>query len=230
VRVLIVGAGDIGYYLAKTLSASGHAVSVLEQDEQICESVAASMDVLVVRGDGSKMRDLADAGADQADVVAAVTGKDADNLVICQLAKRRFKVPRTIARVHNPRNEQVFRQLGVDVVVSSTSIIARSIEQRVTSEEVKAVLALERGNMFLVEVTVGSDSRVAYHAIQDLKEVLPEDGIIVSVIRGEQAIVPRGGTVLRPGDDVLVLTSDAGRRKVDMAFADAKNGGNSHGR
>lgn len=231
-RVLIVGAGNVGYYLAKTLLASGHVVSVLEQDQKACESVARDIGVLVVRGDGSKVRDLADAGADRADVVAAVTRRDADNLVICQLAKKKFGVPRTIARVSNPQNEQVFRSLGVDVVVSSTSLIAASIEQKVVSDEVRTVLSLERGNMFLVETIVGQGAMVANQAIRDLGDLLPPDCIIVTIVRKDKALIPRGSTVLEPGDEVFALTSAEGRKRLRRLFGEhvPENGGMQYGK
>jgi trk system potassium uptake protein TrkA len=227
-NVLIVGGGGVGYYLAKTLRSSGHNVSVLEEDEATGRNLARDLDVLVVRGDGSKVRDLADAGADQAEVVAAVTGRDEDNLVVCQLAKRRFGVAKTIARVKNPANEKTFRKLGVDVVVSSTSIIASSIEQGVSVEEVRTVLALGKRDMFLIRITVSPHSPVINREVRDMVAELPDDCILVTIVRGDKALIPRGATVVKAGDEVFALASSSGGKRLREILTASQDGWLGH--
>ncbi|MCO5228555.1 MAG: TrkA family potassium uptake protein [Thermomicrobiales bacterium] len=119
--VIVVGAGKVGYYLAKTLLMEDHEVLLIERDVSKVEYYAERLGAVVIRGDGAEASVLEQAGAVRADVVVAVTGEDEDNLVVCQVAKNRFKVGRTIARVNNPKNEQLFRLLGVDVTVSQTN-------------------------------------------------------------------------------------------------------------
>jgi len=126
--IIIVGAGKVGYFLAKRLCASKHTVSIVEKDKDTCETIAKELEALVVNGDGCDPEILEEAGAKRADVVAAVTGDDEDNLIICQLAKELFNAKRTVGRVNNPDNERVFSELDIDVPVDSTMIIGKIIE------------------------------------------------------------------------------------------------------
>ncbi|MDD4954059.1 MAG: NAD-binding protein, partial [Candidatus Omnitrophica bacterium] len=119
-NILIVGAGKVGYFLAKRLITSKHTVCIVEKDKNICETIAKELEALIINGDGCDPRILEEAGIERADVMAAVTGDDEDNLIICQVAKERFSVNRTVGRVNNPDNEHTFSELGVDVPVDST--------------------------------------------------------------------------------------------------------------
>jgi trk system potassium uptake protein TrkA len=129
VFVLVVGGGKVGYYLAKELIEAGHEVVLMEKDPGRATQIADDIGSIVIARDGCEGNQLAEAGCERADVVAAVTGDDEDNLVICQMAKHHFDVPRTIARVNNPKNEALFRHLGVDELFSPTRMILGSIEQ-----------------------------------------------------------------------------------------------------
>src|SRR5881397_1906271 len=116
--VLVVGGGKVGYYLAKELVESGHEVVLMEKDHARADQIADEIGSIVIAHDGCEGKYLAEAGANRADIVAAVTGDDEDNLVICQMAKHHFDVPRTIARVNNPKNEALFKHLGVDELLA----------------------------------------------------------------------------------------------------------------
>ena len=133
--VLVVGGGKVGYYLTRELSESGHEVVLMEKDRRRADQIADEIGSIVVAKDGCEGSALADAGANRADVVAAVTGDDEDNLVICQMAKHHFAVPKTIARVNNPKNEPLFKHLGVDELISPTRMILGSIEQDIPVHE-----------------------------------------------------------------------------------------------
>ena len=127
--IVIGGGGQVGYYLAKGLIEQGHEVLLLEKDRKRVEHLSEELgETSVVRGDACEARTLAEVGASRANLVIAVTGDDEDNLVICQVAKARFHVPSTIARVNNPRNEGLFRRLGIDVIISPTQSILHMIE------------------------------------------------------------------------------------------------------
>src|SRR5215208_3178216 len=130
--VLVVGGGKVGYYLTKELIESGHEVALMEKDRGRADQIADEVGSVVIGHDGCEGKYLQEAGANRADIVAAVTGDDEDNLVICQMAKHHFDVPRTIARVNNPKNERLFRHLGVDEIISPTRMILGSIEQDLT--------------------------------------------------------------------------------------------------
>lgn len=202
--ILIVGAGKVGYFLAKRLIANNHTVSIVDKDKTICEDIAKELEALVINGDGCDPRILEEAGIERTDVVAAVTGDDEDNLVICQLAKERFNVGRTVGRVNNPNNEHTFAELGIDVPVDSTKIIAKIIEEEVSFSDFVNLMSFKRGKLAIVRVDLPEDSPVINKEIKDIE--LPADSVLVSILRQEEVIVPKGNTVLKPGDDVIALT------------------------
>jgi len=203
--IVIVGAGRVGFYLAQKLIHDKHSVAVIEKDKARCEGISQNIDALVINGDGCETRYLEDAQIGRADVVAAVTADDEDNLIICQLAKEVFNVRRTVARVNNPRNEHVFSELGVDVPVNATTIIAKIIEEEVSFEDVINLMTFKRGKLALVRVDLTSESPVVDKHAGEI--TLPENSVLVSIVRGESIIVPNKETVLRKGDDIIALTT-----------------------
>ena len=202
--IVIVGAGRIGFNLAQKLIQDKHAVTVIEKDKTRCEGISQNMNAMVINGDGCEPKYLEDAKVDRADVVAAVTADDEDNLIICQLAKEVFSVRRTVARVNNPRNEHIFTELGVDVPVNSTTIIAKIIEEEVSFEDVINLMTFKRGRLALVRVDLTSESPIIDKCVKDI--TIPENSVFVSIVRGDTIIVPKGETVLRKGDDIIALT------------------------
>ncbi len=202
--ILIVGAGKVGYFLAKRLDQGKHTVSIIDKDRQICEEIAKELEILVVNGDGCDPKILEEAGIQRADVVAAVTGDDEDNLVVCQLAKEKFNIQRTVGRVNNPDNEHTFSELGIDVPVDSTKIIAKIIEEEVSFSDFVNLMSFKRGKLAIVRVDLPSDAPVINQQIKDIN--LPKDAVLVSIVRGEEVILPKGDTVLKAGDDVIALT------------------------
>lgn len=203
--IVIVGAGRIGFNLAQKLVQDKHAVTVIEKDKLRCEGIAQNLDAMVISGDGCEPATLEDAQIARADVVAAVTADDEDNLIICQLAKEVFGVRRTVARVNNPRNEHIFTELGVDVPVNATAIIAKIIEEESSFEDFISLMTFKRGKLALVRVDLTDESPVHDKAVKQIK--LPENSVLVSVVRGEHVIVPNGDTVLQRGDDLIALTT-----------------------
>ncbi len=202
--ILIVGAGKVGYFLAKRLISGGHTVSVIDKNKPLCEQIAKELEILIIHGDGCDPHILEEAGIERADVLAAVTGDDEDNLVICQLAKEIFRIQRTVARVNNPANEHTFSELGVDVPIDATSIIAKIIEEEVSFSDFVNLMSFKRGKLAIVRVDLPDDSPVINKKIRDIK--LPPDSNLVSILREERVIVPKGDTVLEPGDDLIAIT------------------------
>ncbi len=202
--ILIIGAGKVGYFLAKRLCLGNHTVSIVEKDRLICEQMARELDALVINGDGCDPRILEEAGIERANVVAAVTGDDEDNLIICQLAKERFNIRRSVGRVNNPDNEHTFAELGVDVPVDATKIIAKIIEEEVSFSDFVNLMSFKRGKLAIVRVDLPNDSPVIEKEIKDIE--LPPDSVLVSIVRQDEVIVPKGNTVLKPGDDIIALT------------------------
>ncbi|MDN5363601.1 MAG: trk/ktr system potassium uptake protein [Eubacteriales bacterium] len=210
--IVVAGGGKVGYYLTKMLLDEGHEVTVIETDPAICEAIAEELGIMVINGDASSLDILDDAGVGQADVLAAVTGKDQDNLVICQLAKRNFGVPKTVARVNNPKNQRLFYQLGVDVAISSTAIIAQVIETELITQHIKTLLTMKKGDASIVEVDLPADSPAAGRQVKELG--LPADCVLVSIIRGDNVIIPHGRTVLEIGDAIVAIVSKKSRNKM----------------
>jgi trk system potassium uptake protein len=202
--IIIVGAGKVGYFLAKRLCQNKHGVSIVEKDKTTCEEIAKELDLMVIRGDGCDPQILEQAGAARADVVAAVTGDDEDNLIICQLAKELFHVKRTVGRVNNPQNEQTFSELGVDVPMNSTEIIAKIIEEEASFSDFVSLLSFKRGKLAIVRVDLPENSPVIDKQVKDIQ--WPENSVLLSVVRQDDVVIPRGDTVLRAGDDVIALT------------------------
>jgi len=210
--IIIVGAGRIGFNLAQKLIQDKHTVTVIEKDKARCEGISERLDAMVINGDGCEPRFLEDAEVGRADVIAAVTSEDEDNLIVCQLAKEVFGVRRTVARVNNPKNEKIFSELGVDVPVNSTTIIAKIIEEEASFEDFVNLMTFKRGKLALVRVDLTADSPVIDKRIMDI--VIPENSVFVSIVRGESIVVPKGDTVLKKGDDVIALTMIENERQL----------------
>jgi len=203
--VLIVGGGKVGKSLAKALAGAGYDVAVVEKDEKIAGKIAEDVDkALIIAGDGCDPARLEDAGIARAQVVTAVTGDDEDNLIICQLARDTFGVPRVIARVNNPSNVITFQKLGIDTV-SSTTIITKLIEEEATIGDIFTLLALKRGKLSIVEAILSPKSPAANKAIKELK--LPAESILATIIRENQIIFPKGNIKLLPGDSIIALST-----------------------
>ena len=167
-------------------------------------------------GDGCEARTLADAGAERADLMLAMTGDDEDNLVMCQVAKKRFTVGRTIARINNPKNQEIFRLLGIDATVSATDVVLSVIEQEIPSENLVRLLQLRGADVELVEATVPDGSPLIGREMRSLP--LPAESTIAIVIRSGQPIFPTGSTVLEGGDEVLALTRSAHEEDLRRMF------------
>jgi trk system potassium uptake protein TrkA len=203
VFVLVVGGGKVGYYLAKELLDSGHEVALMEKDASRARQIADEIGSIVIPHDGCEGKYLGEAGCNRADVVAAVTGDDEDNLVICQMAKHHFDVPRTIARVNNPTNESLFRHLGVDELISPTRMILGSIEQDIPVHELLHRAALGEGELELIEAHLQRGSPAIGRAPRDL--AIPDGCSLFAVIREGVASPLGADTVLLEGDKVIAI-------------------------
>jgi trk system potassium uptake protein TrkA len=213
--ILIGGGGQVGYYLTKGLLQQGHEVLLLEKDGRRVEQLREELGTSVTRGDACEARVMTEVGGDRADLVIAVTGDDEDNLVICQMAKKRFKVPKTIARVNNPRNDDLFVRLGIDVTVSPTRTILHMIEAEIPHHTIVPLMTLTRAGLSLVELTVPPDSPAAGNTLQALS--LPPSVNIALVVRGDQNITPSGDTVIEPEDRIFALVTQEGEAALREA-------------
>jgi trk system potassium uptake protein TrkA len=201
--VIIMGGGRVGYYLGRTLLEESHEITVVEADPEIFGLVSRQLDCPVIQGDGSAYSVLERAGARRCDVFVAVTNHDQDNLIACQVARREFGIPKTIARVKNPKAELVMQQLGVDVTVSSTAIISSLIESELPVHKIRTLLSLRAGQLEIMEYVLDGNSPVVGRQLKEL--TMPPNCNIVTILRDGGAVVPRGDTSFQGGDTVLAL-------------------------
>ncbi len=207
-KALIVGGGSVGRFIAEQLGATGHTVVILDNDASVVKQHAALgvPGVTWAKGDGCELGALKTVGVAECDVVAAVTGDDEDNLVVSLLSKQEFGVPRVVARVNNPNNEWMFNEMwGVDVSVSTPHLITGLVQEAVAVGSFVRLLSFEGGKAKLAEVTLAEGSPAADKEVVALG--FPREATVVAVLRKDRVVVPRGDTVLRVGDEVIVLVA-----------------------
>ena len=205
--IIVVGAGKVGYYLAKELleAPEGHEVLIIEQDAAKCERVTQELGDIALQGDGCEAATMETAGFGRADMVIAVTGDDEDNLVVCQVAKAKFNVPRTVARINNPKNESIFKRLGIDTTVSATAAVLAQIEQELPTHPLIHLLQLKGGGLEIVEVKVPRSASVVGRRIGEL--LLPQQSLITLIVDADGTPrVPSNDTVIRAEDQVVAVT------------------------
>ena len=204
--IIIVGGGRLGYYLTKALLDEGHEVLIIERDGTICETISGEMGSVCVHGDGCEVSTLAEVGTGRADILVAVTGGDEDNLVACQVAKHKFNVPRTIARIRNPINEIIFKKLGIDVTVSSTNIILERIEEEVPTHPLTHLLTIGDKGLEIVEIKIPPKSITIGKTIKELS--LSSESTLSLIIRKEhRPIIPRDNTIIQAEDQIIAVTT-----------------------
>ena len=203
--IIVIGGGKIGYYLSRTLLSEGHEVLVIEKDQAKCQHISDELGSICIRGDGCEATTLAEAGTGRANMLIAVTPEDEDNLVSCQMAKQKFNVPMTIARLNNPKNRPIFKKLGIDVAVSSIDLILEHIEEEVPTHPLTHLLSLKDGEQEIVEVKVPPTSPVVGKRLKDIP--LPRDSFLSLIIGKEKgAQLPTPNTIIEPDDRLIAVT------------------------
>lgn len=215
-KALIIGGGKIGYYLAKVLREKGYDISVIEIEKEACQIFANELKVTVIRGDGTCLSVLERAGVKTCNSFIAVTGRDEDNLVACQMAKRLYNVEKTIAKVNNPKNVDALQALGVDIVVSSTDNITGLLEREIGSGRIKEILPLNDGKAGVFELNLEEDFSLADIPLSELN--VPHTCNIICITRNNTLIIPRGHTTLHIGDKLMILANQKDKNDVYKAF------------
>ncbi len=201
--VLIVGAGKVGWNLARELIAKSHEVTVVESDPRRYAVVEEELEHSVHYGDGSELWVLERAGIERADLVIAVTGDDEDNILISQVAREKYGVTRVVARCNNPRNLEHFELLGVKPAISATDLILRLIEHEVPKYGLVHLLDLPEERLEIIELEVADDSEAAGKKVADLG--LPDGSLVISILRDGGGFVPTGESVVQANDEVLLV-------------------------
>lgn len=216
--VIIAGGGRTGAQLARILLAQGHQVHLIENRPEILARLHKELPTeSLIEGRPYDPLILDQAGAADADILAACTSEDEINLTLCYMARSRYKIPRTIARINNPRAAWLFdEKFNVDVAVSQANLMASIIQEEMSLGDMMTLLKLRRGNYSLVEEKIPVGAPAIGQAIKDL--ALPEDCVIAAIIRQGEVVVPRGATIIEAGDEVLAVTDSEGAVKLGKLF------------
>ncbi len=206
-RVMLIGGGETIetiYFLARLFAHRGYQVTIVNPYPAETLLLSRRVKATVILGDGSDPTVLEEAGARRADVVLSLTPYDPDNLVACQLAQKLYGVPRTLALVNDPDNEEVFRRLGITEVFSATRVIGSLIEGRTVFDEITHLFPADEGRLHVTEVVLGEGAPAAEKTLQELE--LPPESLVACIIRGGQAIVPGGEDCLQVADRLILLS------------------------
>ncbi len=215
--IVIIGGGRVGYYLSKALLDEGHEVLIIEKAANVCETINDELGSICYRGDGCETSTLAQVGTGRADMLVAVTGDDADNLVACQVAKHKFKVPRTIARIRNPKNQVLFKKLGIDVTISSTNVILEQITEEVPTHPVVHLREIRDRGLEIIEVKIPQGATTIGKAIRDI--VLPSGTLLPLIIRkAQKPVVPNPNTLLVAEDQVIAVVDPSSEEELRKAL------------
>ena len=220
--VLIVGAGKVGWNLARELIGKGHELTVVEADAARYATVEDELEHAVQYGDGSELWVLERGGIERADMVIAVTGDDEDNILICQVAREKYGVERVIARCNNPRNLQHFELLGIKPAVSATDLILRLIEHEVPQYGPLHLLDLPQERLEIIELEVAADSPAAGHQVKDLG--LPDGSLVIAIMRDGTGFVPLADSAIEAGDEVLLVLDTGLEDRVAARFQSPARG------
>jgi trk system potassium uptake protein TrkA len=215
--IIVIGGGKVGYFLARTLLDEGHEIVVVEKDPARTEFICNELGSVCVRGDGCEVATLTEVGTGRAEMFIAVTGDDEDNLIACQVAKHKFNVPRTVARINNPKNEVIFKELGIDVAVSSTNIILESIQEEVPTHSLTHLLDIRERGLEIVELKIPADAKTVGKEIREL-QLPPESRLFLIIPKQEKPRLPTASTVLEAEDQIIAITTPESEEALRIAL------------
>jgi len=215
--IIVIGGGKVGYYLARTLLGEGHEIVVVEKDPARTEFICNELGSVCIRGDGCEVATLTEVGTGRAEMFIAVTGDDEDNLIACQVAKHKFNVPRTVARINNPKNEAIFKELGIDVAVSSTNIILESIQEEVPTHSLTHLLDIRDKGLEIVELKIPADAKTVGKKIKDI-HLPPKSRLFLIIPKQEKPRLPTASTVLQAEDQIIAVTTPESEEALRTAL------------
>ncbi|WP_033165908.1 TrkA family potassium uptake protein [Clostridium sp. KNHs205] len=217
-KIVVIGGGQVGSYLANLLLSNGHDVKVIEHREKVFAKLEEELPKeILLFGNGSDPVILEQAGIDEAQVVAAVTGADEVNLVVSTLAKMEFAVPRVVARVNNPKNKWLFNAtMGVDVGVNQADLMGHFVVEEMDLKSMFTLFKLNRGDYSIVQIKVADKAPAADKLVKDLS--IPKKAVLIAINRAEKTIIPKGDTKIVAEDEILFLTDEHSRKVLNDIF------------
>ena len=203
--IVIVGCSEVGFYLSRALAATGHEVAVIEREPQRYQVLTENLGIIALLGDGSDPDVLRRAGVERADAVVALTGVDATNLVICQIVRYMYQTPRTVTLVKDPKNEPIFEEMGIDVVVNWINLALGALEAGVPGQPLRHLMALRQPGRELVCVSVPAGADIVGRRLNEVN--LPPDSFISLVVKRGHATLPTGQIMVEADDELVAVTS-----------------------
>ena len=203
--IVVIGGGRVGYYLTKALLDEGHEIAIIEKNPIVCNIINEELGTICLRGDGCETSTLAEAGAQRADMVVAVTSDDEDNLIACQIAKHKFSVPRTIARIRNPQNEHIFKKLGVDITIFTTKMIIEAIEEVVPTHPLTHLMTVRDKGLEIVDIKIPPKADTIGKSIGEL-QLPPQTTLILVISKDENPQIPTPDTILKGEEQIIAVT------------------------
>jgi trk system potassium uptake protein TrkA len=204
-KIVIAGGKHEADFVIKALKEEHHHLIVINQDREFAEYISTSNDVPVFPGDPTKSYCLSDAEAQGADVLLALSDSDTDNYITCITAKRLFNIKKTVAKVRNPKNVEIFKKLGVDSVISSTYLLAQTILNESSVEKILKTLSIEDEKIVMIELGVEADYSLVNKRIMDIQ--FPKNINISCIFRDPHVIIPNGSTVIKPDDKLIIIST-----------------------
>jgi trk system potassium uptake protein TrkA len=203
--IVVIGGGRVGYYLTRALLEQGHEVLVIEKNATVCEIINEELGSICIRGDGCEISTLAEAGPERADMLVAVTGDDEDNLVSCQVAKQKFNVPKTISRIRNPKNETLFKKLGIDITISSTNLLMEAIEEAVPTHPLTHLMTVRDKGLEIVEINIPAHAATVGKLLKEL-ELPAETTLILIISKDRNPQIPLPDILIEGEQSIIAVT------------------------
>ncbi len=209
-KLLIVGGDELVYHLSRRLISKGFDLTIINKDQNYCQELARNLNATIVFGDATDPEVLEDANIREVDMLAALTHKDQDNLMICRLAQKYYQIPRTAALVNDPDNQVIFNNLNIDSLFNITVLLGSLLEQSISHEEVSNLFMIEEGNLSVTKCLIPEGAPADGKTLKELD--LPLSIILGGILREGEMLIPRGGTRIKAGDKAIIISlpSDQG--------------------
>ncbi|RJX24120.1 MAG: TrkA family potassium uptake protein [Acholeplasma sp.] len=211
-RVVITGGKHEADYIVQRLKEEHHQLIVINNDRQFAEYISTNNDIQVFPGDPTKSYTLSDAECEYADVLLALSDSDTDNYITCVTAKKLFNIRKTVAKVRNPKNVDLFKKLGVDSVISSTYLMAQSILNESSVENIIKTLSIEDEKIVMIEIGVEDDYAIENQRIMDV--TFPRNINISCIFRDPHVIIPKGDTRIKANDKLIIITTPSEKEEI----------------